>query len=162
MSLIDIAYENVRVENHMVEPFLREALSALQLVAVEVSVVLCDDAFIHPLNRDYRDKDRPTDVLSFAQREGDFADPDDPMLGDIIISLERAEAQAAERGIPLSQELSLLLVHGLLHLLGYDHIEDDEAEEMEALEKKLLSQIQVEWPSNFGYRRAMRLEDEHE
>ena len=162
MAFIDIACEHVLVDHDVIEPFLKAALALLNLQDVEVSVVLCDDAFIHPLNRDYRGKDRPTDVLSFAQREGDFADPNDPMLGDIIVSLERAQAQANERHIPLSQELSLLLVHGLLHLLGYDHIEDDEAEEMEALEKRLLSEIEVEWPLHFGYRKAQNLENEHE
>lgn len=154
MSHIDIICENVTLEHSIIETFLKAAIEALELGDVEVSVVLCDDAFIHPLNRDYRGKDRPTDVLSFAQREGEFADPDDPMLGDIIVSLDRAKDQAMSRHHPLSQELALLLVHGLLHLLGYDHIDDDDAEEMEALEKKLLAQIELDWPSHFGYRKA--------
>ena len=75
MSHIDIICENVTLDHGIIERFLTAAIEALGLVDVEVSVVLCDDAFIHPLNRDYRGKDRPTDVLSFAQREGEFADP---------------------------------------------------------------------------------------
>ena len=154
MSHIDIICENIELDYAIIEAFLIAAIEALELGEVEVSVVLCDDAFIHPLNRDYRGKDSPTDVLSFAQREGEFADPNDPMLGDILVSLDRAKDQAESRNHPLSQELSLLLVHGLLHLLGYDHIDDDDAEEMEALEKKLLAQIELDWPSHFGYRKA--------
>jgi len=116
-------------------------LKMLSLPDAELSIVLCDDSFIHPLNRDYRGKDAPTDVLSFAQREGEGADPDDPVLGDVIISVETAARQAEERGHTLARELRVLLVHGILHLLGYDHIEDDEAEEMEARERSLLARL---------------------
>lgn len=116
-------------------------LVAFDLPEGELSLVLCDDAFIHPLNRDWRGKDRPTDVLSFAQREGDEADPDDDVLGDVIISVQTAARQAAERGHPLGHELRVLLVHGVLHLLGYDHEVDEEAEEMEALERDLLAEL---------------------
>ena len=154
MSHIDIICENIAIEETLIETFLKAAIEILNLGDIEVSIVLCDDSFIHPLNREYRGKDQPTDVLSFAQREGDFADPNDPMLGDIIVSLERAAKQAKSRKHPFSQELSLLLVHGLLHLLGYDHIEDDDAEIMEALEKELLAKIELDWPHQFGYRKA--------
>lgn len=116
-------------------------LKAFGLEEGELSVVLCDDAFITPLNRDWRQKDRPTDVLSFAQREGEEADPDDPVLGDVIISLETAARQAEERGHSLDHEARVLLVHGVLHLLGYDHEVDEEAEEMEALERELLAEL---------------------
>lgn len=97
---------------------------------VEVSVVLVDDMGIQALNRDYRGLDRPTDVLSFALLEhGDGepdweppAEPDAPvLLGDIVISLERAAVQAGELGHSLQRELGYLAAHGLLHLLGYDH-----------------------------------------
>ena len=116
-------------------------LKAFGLDEGELSVVLCDDAFIHPLNREWRGKDKPTDVLSFAQREGEEADPDDPVLGDVIISVETAARQAEERGHSLGHELRVLLVHGVLHLLGYDHEVDEEAEEMEALERDLLAEL---------------------
>ncbi len=118
-----------------------QVLAAFGLDEAELSVVLCDDAFIHPLNRDYRQKDKPTDVLSFSQREGEEADEDDPVLGDVVISVETARRQAEERGHPLEHELRVLLVHGICHLLGYDHEEDEEAEEMEALERDLLSEL---------------------
>ena len=129
-------------------PFLETTTQLLDLLELEgmiLSVLICDDAFIHQLNRDYRGKDKPTDVLSFAQREGEFADPEDPLLGDIIISIETAAQQASNYGHSLAEELEVLLTHGLLHLLGYDHIEDDEAEIMEAKERALREQLAVDW-----------------
>jgi probable rRNA maturation factor len=119
----------------------RAVLSYLALSEAELSILLCDDATIHPLNRDYRGKDKPTDVLSFAQREGDFAFIDDDVLGDVIVSMDTTIRQAKERNHSTQTELRVLLVHGILHLLGYDHIEDDEAEIMEAKEREILSVI---------------------
>jgi probable rRNA maturation factor len=87
---------------------------------VEVSIVLTDDAFLRDLNHRYRGKDTPTDVLSFAQ-EPEVAVPGvTPLLGDVVISLERAAAQAAAGGHTLEQEVCWLTIHGILHLLGYD------------------------------------------
>lgn len=119
----------------------RAVLSYLELAEAELSILLCDDATIHPLNRDYRGKDKPTDVLSFAQREGEFAFVDDNLLGDVIVSMDTTIRQAKERNHSTQTELRVLLVHGILHLLGYDHIEDDEAEIMEAKEREILSVI---------------------
>lgn len=119
----------------------QRVLDRMGLPEAELSVVICTDAFIQPLNRDYRGLDKPTDVLSFSQREGEEADPDDPMLGDVIISLDTAQRQAQERGHGLAVEVRVLLVHGILHLLGYDHEVDAEAEEMEALERDVLAEL---------------------
>ena len=138
--MIDVRLEGA-VDPVGVEAIAARALEVLGLREAELSIVLCDDAFIHPLNRDYRGKDRPTDVLSFPQREGEKSDPDDPVLGDIVLSVERARAQANERGHSLETEMRVLLVHGILHLLGYDHEEDDDAEAMEAEERRILSEL---------------------
>ncbi|MEQ1500662.1 MAG: rRNA maturation RNase YbeY [Myxococcota bacterium] len=122
--------------------FAEQVLVAIGLPETELSLVVCDDAFIRPLNRDWRGKDAPTDVLSFPQEEaeapGVFAEPP-PMLGDVVISAETARRQAAELGHPVEVELRALLVHGVLHLVGYDH-EDDEvaAAEMRSEEVRLL------------------------
>ena len=113
-------------------------LSALGHEGAELSIVLCDDAFIQPLNRDWRDKDQPTDVLSFPQSE-DHA-PEGGLLGDLVISVETAAAAAARLGHRVEEELQVLLVHGLLHLLGFDHEKgEDEAARMRAEEQRLLS-----------------------
>lgn len=117
-------------------------LRRLDLEGSELSLVVCDDAFIRPLNRDYRGKDAPTDVLSFAMQEGEAVREDDPVLGDLVISAETAARQAEEQGHGLDAELRVLLVHGLLHLLGYDHeVDEDEAEQMRAAEATLLTEL---------------------
>jgi probable rRNA maturation factor len=139
--VIDVRLEGVD-DSVGVEALAARVLDVLGLPDTELSIVLCDDAFIHPLNRDYRGKDRPTDVLSFPQREGEESDPDDPVLGDIVLSVERAQAQADERGHSLETEIRILLVHGILHLLGHDHEEDADAEEMEAEERRVLGLLE--------------------
>lgn len=117
------------------------AMAHLDVAEGELSVLLTDDATIHPLNRDWRGKDRPTDVLSFSQIEGEAVPGAPLVLGDVIISLETASRQAAERGHSLDREVQILLVHGIVHLLGYDHEEDDEAEEMEAIERAIHAKL---------------------
>ena len=103
-----------------------------------VSVTFVSDERIHELNRDYRGIDKPTDVLSF---ECEAIDQNEEYeLGDVIIATDVAIAQTAEFGTTLEEEVSLLITHGLLHLCGYDHIEEAEALEMEALEDELLAQ----------------------
>ncbi|MEE9543417.1 MAG: rRNA maturation RNase YbeY, partial [Thermodesulfobacteriota bacterium] len=91
------------------------AMGALDLQASEVSILLTDDEGIRELNEMYRDMDRPTDVLSFPLN-------DSYMLGDIVISLERVSVQAKDYSVSFDEELTRLLMHGLLHLLGYDHV----------------------------------------
>jgi len=137
--IVDCALESVELDPADVIEDATRALRILDLNEAELSIVLCDDAFIHPLNMNYRGMDKPTDVLSFAMREGEAAFEEDPTLGDVVISIETAQRQADTRGHSLARELRVLLVHGILHLLGYDHEEDDEAEEMEAEERRLLS-----------------------
>ncbi len=113
----------------LIEQAVAAALAAEQIAgAIEVSVLVTDDAALHALNRDYRGVDAPTDVLSFADEEDSgaptaFVRPPDATryLGDIAISYERVVAQAAEYGHSHERELAFLTVHGLLHLLGYDH-----------------------------------------
>jgi probable rRNA maturation factor len=98
-----------------------EMIGALQLQNIELSIVLTDDKGIHKLNKVYRDKDRPTDVLAFAMREGDFGTLAGGVLGDVIVSVETARKQASERGVSVLEEVTMLCAHGLLHLLGWDH-----------------------------------------
>ena len=142
MNIIDCCCEGVDVATEGVIHYAHAVLKYLQLEEVELSIVLCSNAFIQPLNRDYRGKDYATDVLSFSQQEGEGFE--NPMLGDVIISLEKTQEQANEHNKTFSAEFSLLLVHGILHLLGYDHEEDGEAEEMERKEKEILSSIAME------------------
>ena len=100
----------------------RDVLRAVDEGGSELSVALVHDDEMHRLNRDWRGKDRTTDVLAFALREGEGTAVQEPgLLGDVVISVPTAERQAAERGHALERELAELLAHGILHLLGYDH-----------------------------------------
>jgi probable rRNA maturation factor len=116
--------------------------------AAEVSVLLADDARVRSLNRTWRGKDSPTNVLSFPAESGPVlgAIPGPVLLGDVVVALETARREAEAEGKPLADHLSHLLVHGTLHLLGHDHEEDAEAEAMEALEAKLLADLGVADP----------------
>jgi probable rRNA maturation factor len=103
----------------------------------ELSLSLVDDAEIAELNAAYREKPRATDVLSFSLLEGDHAAHRGQLLGDVVISVETAAAQARERHRSLDETVARLLIHGVLHLLGHDHEQDDEARAMQAEERRL-------------------------
>ena len=128
--------------------FGRRALQQLHR-PVEVSVLLCDATTIRALNARYRGRDEVTDVLSFAMREGmavpdtpSAAAQDDAVVGDVVIAVEVAARQAAERGEPLERELCRLLVHGMLHLLGMDHADPpDDDDRMIALQERILTEL---------------------
>ncbi len=112
-------------------------LSAIGQSRSELSVALVDDPTIAELNREWRDKPRPTDVLSFSLVEGDFSDHRAGMLGDVVISVETAASQAADRRRGLDDRVARLLIHGVLHLIGHDHEGDEEARVMAAEERRL-------------------------
>ena len=142
--------ENLDVPLEALDAVRRAVLTVGELYGVmdaEVSVTLTDDAHIHVLNRDYRGVDRPTDVLSFALTESEEPAILDPpcgvVLGDLVISLERAAAQAEEYGHSVLRELSFLTVHGMLHLLGYDHIEEEDRLEMEEEQRHVMDVLGI-------------------
>ncbi len=103
------------------------------------SITIVDNEKIREINRDYRNKDSETDVISFAFEEADdYVYPDMRLLGEIYISIDKAKSQAEEYGHSLKRELCFLTVHGLLHLLGYDHIEESDRVVMRKLEEEIL------------------------
>jgi probable rRNA maturation factor len=112
-------------------------LRALGLARRELSIVLLDDRAIAALNARYRGQDRPTDVLSFSLLEGENPERSGNLLGDVIVGLETAARQARRAHRGLDQEIARLLIHGTLHLLGYDHQSDEEAREMRREERRL-------------------------
>ncbi|MFN8640953.1 MAG: rRNA maturation RNase YbeY [Candidatus Binatia bacterium] len=119
-------------------------LLALLEVDAELSVALIGDAEMRALNRDWRGKDAPTDVLAFALREGEDAAVHPDVLGDVAISLDTAARQATARGAPLADEVRVLLAHGILHLLGYDHERSPaEARRMFARQRSLLRRLRA-------------------
>lgn len=105
----------------------------------EISLVFADNDFVQVLNANYRGKDKPTNVLSFPQDEPE-------LLGDVILAYETVKCEADEQNKTFEDHTRHLIVHGTLHLLGYDHIEDEEAEEMEALEIKILADMGIKNP----------------
>ena len=112
---------------------------------VEISLTLVDAEEIQQLNRDYRNVDKVTDVLSFPQYDdlNDLPEEGEIMLGDVIICRQRAEEQAEEFGHSVEREMVYLFVHSVCHLLGYDHMEDEEKAEMRAKEESVMEQINV-------------------
>jgi probable rRNA maturation factor len=118
---------------------LKRLLKELGVKESEVSLLLVDDAQIREINRDYLHRDRPTNVISFAMTEGAFGDVHPEILGDIILSVETAARDAIASDIDFMDEVEFLLIHGLLHLLGYNHenVESIEAEKMKKREREL-------------------------
>ena len=114
--------------------------------ASELSILFTDDAQIRALNAEWRGKDKATNVLSFPAFPVAPGDPLPPMLGDIVLAAETVRAESALESKSFEHHLTHLVVHGLLHLLGYDHETDDEAEEMEALERRILARLAIADP----------------
>jgi len=120
---------------------------------IEISVRLTDDGEVRTLNRQYRHKDAPTNVLSFPMVQPDLIDTIDQnsddgevLLGDIVLAHGVCAREAAEKGVSLADHATHLIVHGTLHLLGYDHLGDDEAAAMEAIERTALARLGIADP----------------
>ncbi len=148
-TTISFEPDTLTVADDLLDEILRAADVVGEIYGVEnseLSVTLTDDEHIHALNKKFRGIDRATDVLSFAFRESDepaIIGADFDILGDVIISLERAEIQAEEFGHSFLREVIFLEVHGLLHLLGYDHIDDDERREMEEEQRFIMDKLGI-------------------
>ena len=142
--------KEMRIREEEIKDYVKKALESEfeSDRPVYLSLLFTGNDEIQVINRDYRGKDQPTDVISFAYHETEDFDigPYDT-LGDIVISMERVEKQAAEYNHSVKRELYYVLTHGLLHLLGYDHIEEEDRKEMRIREEEILGQ--------FGYTREM-------
>ena len=119
---------------------------------IEVSIRLTSDAEVQTLNSQYRHQDKPTNVLSFPMVQPDLidslanTDDGEVLLGDIILAQETCASEALERGVPVKDHATHLIVHGVLHLLGYDHMTDSEAEAMEAIERDVMTSLGLHDP----------------
>ena len=136
-----------KVEEHAAAA-ARAALAGAKLPRaklLELSLVLADDALVRRLNRRWRGKDRPTNVLSFASDEA-AADGRALLLGDVVLAYETVAREAGAQGKTLAAHLAHLVTHGVLHLLGFDHQEDDEAERMERRERRVLARLGIADP----------------
>lgn len=149
---IDFVFDNEveNFENNYEQDFtaiIEQALKTLGIEDdVEVSCVLVDDERIHEINREYRHIDRSTDVISFAMEDNDqfYVEGMPRTLGDIFISVDHAEKQAEEYGHSLRREMCFLFTHGILHLLGYDHMTDEQEKEMFGLQDEILGALSIE------------------
>lgn len=148
---IDFVFDNEvdNFENNYEEDFkaiIEQALKTLHIEDdVEVSCVLVDDERIHEINREYRHIDRSTDVISFAMEDSDqfYVEGMPRSLGDIFISVDHAKKQAEEYGHSLKREMCFLFTHGILHLLGYDHMTDEQEKEMFGLQDEILGALNI-------------------
>jgi probable rRNA maturation factor len=146
MNVIDIMNEQqaLEVDTDLVGQWTVRILGILGRHDAELCVVLVDDGAIRELNREYLGRDRPTNVISFPQQEGDG--PGGDHLGDVVISVERAAAEAADAGIQAMERLRQLLVHGICHLCGYNHedVPEETARVMEEAEQRILTSLEKE------------------
>ncbi|MCD6187589.1 MAG: rRNA maturation RNase YbeY [Desulfuromusa sp.] len=137
-----------KIQKRLLRKIAQKILSVSGYPDAELSILILDNVGIQEINRKYLQRDRPTNVISFAMQEGEGAGLSPLVLGDVVISAERAAADAAEAGILFEHELWFLLVHGVLHLLGYDHERGSEqdAELMEAREAEIFALLVAEFP----------------
>lgn len=136
---IDNNQKNIKIDKRKIRSTIIFLLKHLDCADREISISFVNDETIHQLNKQYRSKDKPTNVLSFSLQEGEFGNINPHVLGDIVISVDTAKTDAAKNSRSFDQEIDLLIIHGLLHLLGYDHEKTtkEEAKKMQEKEKYL-------------------------
>lgn len=131
-------------ELNQVKKLMQFAIQHENLGNVEFNIILVDNDYIHTLNRDYRGIDRETDVITFALEDvSDISYENYRLLGDIYISIDKARSQAKEYGHSFLRELSFLAVHGFLHLLGYDHMNEEDERVMFELQERILDEFGI-------------------
>ena len=134
----------IQIDRRKIRSVITKLCKHLDCTGKEISLTFVSDARIQELNREYRDKNKPTDVLSFSLQEGEFSEINPDILGDIVISVETAKKNAQKNGLSLEQEINFLIIHGLLHLLGYNHenTTKEEAGKMRRKQKELLNVLE--------------------
>ena len=126
-----------------IKKVLLHGLSKLKTGDVTFNIIIVDNPYIHKLNKEYRNIDRETDVITFALEDDDTFNPDERILGDIYISIDKAKSQSIEYGHSLMRELCFLSVHGMLHLLGYDHMNKEDERVMFKLQEDILDEMGI-------------------
>ena len=146
---MEVLIENRQSHHKMLEPDIqttaRRILSALGYPDAQLSILIVDDAQIAELNQTYLDHAGPTNVISFPMQEGPFSDVTPELLGDVVISADTACREADDAGMGLTERFNQLLIHGILHLVGYDHVNSEaEAAVMEQKSEELMKRISKE------------------
>ena len=146
VSVTEPRWAEIAAHEELIARAVRQTLAEIDVklaAGAEVSILLCNDAFISGLNKQYRGRDTATNVLSFPSDSG----PDEAaLLGDIVIAFETTAHEAQTLNKTFEDHFTHLVIHGFLHLLGYDHEDDEEAEEMEAVERDVLASLGIEDP----------------
>ncbi len=138
---LSVQYPDPRLQTSIARPAVRKWVQAALLGPAELTVRFVDAEEGQALNRAYRDKDYATNVLTFAYNEGDELAPDEPVRADIILCTDVLQREASEQGKTVEEHAAHLIVHGVLHAQGYDHLEEVEAVEMEQLETDILEML---------------------
>ena len=126
-----------------IKKVLVHGLDKLKVGDVTFNIIFVNNDYIHKLNKEYRNIDRETDVITFALEDDKTFNPEERILGDIYISIDKAKSQSVEYGHSLERELCFLSVHGMLHLLGYDHMEKEEERVMFNLQEEILDEMGI-------------------
>ena len=136
--LIDNRQSRLTTAQAKIQSKAQAVLSALDSPESELSILLVDDEQIAELNTEYLDREGPTNVIAFPMQEGEFSQVNPFLLGDVVISIETAERESRKAGIPLEERVDELLVHGILHLFGYDHENDENGAALMAEKTRVL------------------------
>ena len=143
VNIFNETNEKLDEEIKLMEEVLNHGKEKLKVMDAIFNVIIVDNQYIHKLNKEYRGVDRETDVISFALEDDDTFNPEERILGDIYISIDKAKEQSESYGHSLKRELCFLAVHGFLHLLGYDHMVKEDEEIMFNLQEEILKEMNV-------------------
>jgi len=143
IELFNLTDENLDDYFDLIKDVLKHGLDKLKIDDVSFNIIFVDNNYIHNLNRDYRHIDRETDVITFALEDDKTFNPEERILGDVYISIDKAKSQSEEYGHSLKRELCFLAVHGMLHLLGYDHMEKEDEKVMFGLQEEILDEMGI-------------------
>ena len=143
---LSVQYPDARLATVITRPKIRRWVQAALLAPAELTIRFVDAEEGRTLNRDYREKDYATNVLTFAYNEGEELNDDEPTRADIILCTDVLEQEAAEQKKSVEEHTAHLIVHGVLHAQGYDHMDDEEATEMEGLETEILATLGISDP----------------
>ena len=143
ISIYNETEEKIDDELKIMHDVLVHGIDKLKVGDVIFNVIIVDNEYIHRLNKDYRGIDRETDVITFALEDDKTFNPVERILGDVYISIDKARSQSEEYGHSLKRELCFLGVHGMLHLLGYDHMKKEDEEVMFKLQEDILDEMGI-------------------
>ena len=143
ISIYNETEEKLDDEFKIMKEVLEHGINKLKIENPIFNIIIVDNEYIHNLNREYRGIDRETDVITFALQDDKTFNPEENILGDVYISIDKAKSQSEEYGHSLRRELCFLAVHGMLHLLGYDHMKKEDEEVMFKLQEDILDEMGI-------------------